>query len=363
MQFQSTTQTISWFRDRYLEGTLTLRPSYQRNAVWMERQKNWLVETILKKMPVPEVFVQITTNEEGDSEYAVVDGQQRIRSLLQFVGADSDEAQIEFDRFVLDKLPAESAWYGRAFEELPAQEKKDYFRYQLAVRYLESEDEDEIKEMFRRLNRFTSPLKPQELRNATYGGPFAQLAVKLADDHGDYLAENRIITADAIRRMSDVEFMAELMIGVMHGPQGGQPSVIDNYYQQYEDYEDEFPKERLVRKWLTKSLALLDQIVPELKPSRWSNKSDYYSLVVAIAGALKSSELDEADVAPARTRLARLESDILARIEDDEVEVSDDAVEYVRNVIRGANDKARRAARHAVLLRTLTGGSRPIVNP
>lgn len=353
MKFESTTQRISWFRDRYLEGSLTLKPSYQRNAVWMERQKNWLVETVLKQLPVPEVFVQITTDDEGTTEYAVVDGQQRVRSLLQFVGADSDESQVEFDRFSLDKLETSSPWYGITFNELDSEVKKHFFQYPLSVRYLESEDEEEIKEMFRRLNRFTSPLKPQELRNATYGGPFAKMAARLADDHGDYLAENRIITAEAIRRMSDVEFMAELMIGVMHGPQGGQPSVIDAYFRQYEDYEDEFPKERMVRRWLLRSLAVVELLLPDLRSTRWSNKSDFYSLVVAVATALQGGGLTEADLPQARDRIALFTIEVDRRVEDDEAQVSDRAAEYVRAVTRGANDKARRGARHAALIAIL----------
>lgn len=354
MEFHESANTLSWFRDRYIEGSLTIKPSYQRNAVWMARQKCWLVESVLKGLPIPEVFIQTVTTEDGDTEYAVVDGQQRIRALLQFVGAETDDDQVEFDRFALDKLETTSPWYGKTFDQLTTDERVAYFKYRLSIRYLESNDEEEIKEMFRRLNKFTAPLKPQELRNATYGGPFAALALKLADDHGDFLAENRIITAEAIRRMSDVEFVAELMIGTMHGPQGGQASIIDSYYQEYEDFEDQFPNERAIRRYLTKALSLTSAIAPDLKNTRWSNKSDFYSLVIALTAALQTGQFDETNVRAARPRLVSFTAEVDRRVEDDEAEVSAGPLEYARNVIRGANDKARRAARHAALLGVLT---------
>lgn len=250
-------------------------------------------------------------------------------------------------------MEATSPWYGKTFEDLSDEERVKFFKYRLSIRYLESDNEDEIKEMFRRLNKFTSPLKPQELRNATYGGPFAQLALKLADEYGNFFAENRIITAEGIRRMADVEFVAELMIGTMHGPQGGQASIIDDYYQQYEDYEDGFPRERTVRQQLGRAINMTSTLVPALKSERWSNKSDFYSLVVALTAVLQTGRFDETKIRAARTRLAEFTQQVNIRIEDDEASVESGPLEYARSVTRGANEKARRAARHSALTSVL----------
>src|SRR6266699_6455146 len=133
-------------------------------------------------------------------------------------------------------LPPESDWRNKSFTDLSDDEKKGFYGYKFAVRYLNTESDPEVRDMFERLNRFLTPLKPQELRNSRFTGPFVQLTVKLADD--EYWAENRIVTAAQIRRMGDVEFVSELLIGVLHGPQGGSAKVIDEYYVQYEDYED-----------------------------------------------------------------------------------------------------------------------------
>lgn len=291
MNFKSTEETIGWFRDRFLEGSLLIKPPYQRKPVWLLRQKCHLVESVLRGLPIPELFVQRSTDEEGNTTYAVVDGQQRIRAVLQFVGSDTTQDQMEFDKFTLDKLNADSDWYGMSFSDLSSEYRRYFYGYALAVRYLDTDDEDELKDMFRRLNRYTVPLKPQELRNATYEGPFARQATKLADDHTDFLAENRIVSAAAIRRMADVELIAELLIGVMHGPQGGSASSIDSYYQQYEDFDDEFPGQRRTTRLFSTTLATIRRVLPELRDERWANKTDFYSLFVALSTLLASKKL------------------------------------------------------------------------
>src|SRR5713101_215014 len=80
MRFGPSPQLISWFRDRYLDGSLTIKPPYQRRPVWAMKQKCYLIESILLGFPIPEIYVQSTTSAEGISSFAIVDGQQRIRA-------------------------------------------------------------------------------------------------------------------------------------------------------------------------------------------------------------------------------------------------------------------------------------------
>lgn len=105
MRFGPSPQLISWFRDRYLDGSLTIKPPYQRRPVWAMKQRCYLIESILLGFPVPEIYVQSTTTADGTSSFAIVDGQQRIRAILQFIGAESDPQEEDFNKFILDKLP------------------------------------------------------------------------------------------------------------------------------------------------------------------------------------------------------------------------------------------------------------------
>ncbi|MBI3851351.1 MAG: DUF262 domain-containing protein [Verrucomicrobia bacterium] len=352
MNFESTQQNVAWFRDRYLEGTLIIKPPFQRKPVWAARQKCSLVESILMDLPVPEIYIQQTTTPEGKVTYAIVDGQQRTRAVLQFLGAEIDPEEKDFNKFTLDKLEPNSEWRNKTINDLNPDEKKKLYGYKFAVRYLNTEDDEQVRDMFRRLNKFLTPLKPQELRHATFSGPFVKLIEKLADI--EYWAENKIVSTASIRRMGDVEFVSELMIGTLHGPQGGSAAVLDEYYRQYEDYEDEFPEQRKGHRLFDRTLEMIQKVLPDIKATRWSNKTDFYTLFIAAASLLRSHDFSEKKRTNVRKALNEFEAEVDARLADEDAKASDGAVNYVRAVEKGANDKPRRAVRHAVMVEILT---------
>ncbi len=348
MDFNSSVQAISWFRDIYREGNLEIKPPFQRKPVWAIRQKCYLIESILMNLPVPEIYIQQTTTAEGKTTYAIVDGQQRIRTVLQFIGSENDPQEQEYNKFVLDKIDPNSPWRNITFAELPDEKKKAFYGYKFAVRYLNTENGDEVRDMFRRLNKFLTPLKPQELRNAMFSGPFVELVLKLSND--EYWSENRIVGPAAIRRMGDVEFVSELLIGTMHGPQGGNAKTLDDYYKQYEDYEDEFPGQPRAERLFNRTLEKIQIILPNIKECRWGNKTDFYTLFVSIAALLRSKQIPSARHNALKKALLQFAKDIDERLGDDSAQVSDHAVKYVRAVEKGANDKKRRADRQAAFI-------------
>jgi len=351
MDFNCSIQNLGWFHDRYREGTLEIRPPFQRKPVWAARQKCYLIESILMSLPIPEIFVQQKTSPEGKTTFVVVDGQQRIRSVLQFIGSERDPAESQYNKFSLDKLEADSAWYDYAFNDLQSEQRIAFFEYKFAVRYLNTGSDSEVRDMFKRLNMFLTPLNPQELRNATYKGPFISAAYELANN--EYWAENKIVSPKSIRRMGDIQFVSELLIAVMHGPQGGSSKIVDDYYQQYEDFEEEFPEQRRAIRLFKATLDAVHRIFPEIKEIRWSNKTDFYSLFAAAASLLRNSELVETMVPQVRSRLVEFANDVDKRLGDQTADVGANVIQYVRAVEKGANDKPRRADRHEVLVNLL----------
>jgi hypothetical protein len=351
MEFNSTEQTIGWFRDRYAEGSLTIRPPYQRKPVWKARQKCYLIESILMGLPIPEIYVHLIVSADEKVIYAVVDGQQRIRTILQFIGAEQDPEEQEYNKFALDMLPPSSTYYNLTYARLTEENRRKFIGHRLAVRTLTTGNEDEIREMFTRLNKYLTPLKAQELRNATYSGPFLRLVSRYADDQ--YWTENRIVTTEAIRRMGDVEFVSELLIGLLHGPQGGSSSIIDEYYAQYEDYEDEFPEQKTVAKLFEETLKSMQQILPDIKGTRWGNKSDFYSLFVGLGSLLATGNVLPKNLKPVRDALIQFAGVVNLRRLDENANVSKETRDYLQAVEKGANDKSRRAERHAIIVRLL----------
>lgn len=345
MKHSVTSHPISWFTEREREGNLTLQPRFQRRRVWTDRQKSNLIESILLQLPVPEIYMQIKTSPDGKSEYVIVDGQQRISSILEFVGIGEKEP------FELRQLDRDSQWTGYTFNELTDEQKATFFGHSMAVRNLQEAVDDDIEDLFRRLNKYLTPLNPQELRNATYRGPFLRLSQTLADD--PFWSENRLATPEAIRRMRDIEFVSDLLIGVIDGPQGGNPKTIDEYYGTYEQFEAEFPRQRESRRIFGRALDVIQEVLPDLRSTRWSNRTDFYSLFIVVAYLLRGYTLPEEKTVAMRTALAKWDVDIGKYQARENASVSAEVKSYVEASRRGSSDRSRRGARHQALLSML----------
>lgn len=352
IKWESSTQTVSWLRDLYLRQHLDIRPPYQRKPVWVEKQKCALIETILLKLPVPEIYIQRFTDSDGLTKYAVVDGQQRVRTVIQFAGAETDEGEGEYNEFTLDKLDTGSVFYGLSIKELDDRDRIQFFGYSFAVRFIDTTDDSQVRDIFKRVNKFLTPLNPQELRNSTYTGPFFQLSNLLGDD--EYWSVNRLVSPAQIRRMKDIEFVSDLLIGVLHGPQDGKASVIDSYYEKYESFDDEFPKQKAVKRRFLETRYIIETIFPTLREqSRWRNRTDFYTLFVAIATHLRTARFSNRRTAALRRSLKAFAEDVDTRLADERARVSDHVIDYVRAVEKGANGKPRRAERHRIMMELL----------
>lgn len=347
MKHSSRPQSIAWFQDHYKDGRLILRPPFQRKPVWSDKQRCALVESALLNVPIPEVYIQVTHSGDGTETFGVIDGQQRLRSLLQFVGLERSEDQdgTNNNNFKLTALPDSSRFKGVSFADLSDSARKKFYQYEICVRFIYSEDQRQIEDVFKRLNKFMMPLKAQELRNATYHGAFAKLSETLADDA--YWAVNRIVTPAAIRRMSDIEMMSDLLIGLMHGPQGGSAKIIDSYYESYEQYEDEFPEQNRVRRTFDRTKQLIERLFEDISVERWGNRADFYSLFVALGSLLESHALPKSKEPQVRDELIKFASQVDKKLEG--TSRTQPAGEYASAIEKGSNDRARRAERHAIL--------------
>ena len=354
VKYHSSEQTIIWFKNVYSNEELVLKPPYQRKPVWSARQKCALIESILMGYPIPELYVQHTVKEVAGndaSEYGLVDGQQRIRTVLQFIGIDKTPSEKDANGFALDKVAADSPYLGRTFKSLTLDERDRFNKYRFAIRYIDADD-IEVREVFKRINRYVTKLNEAELRNATYSGPFVVLAYALADD--DYWVQSKLVSTAQIRRMKDVEFVSELLIGVIHGPQAGSAAAVTDYYVLYEDYDDEFPNQKQVEDRFKRTQKLLEEIFGSAAFSRFrSNRTDYYSLFVAVAVLSIAGSLGKTNVTKVRSILQTFETAIDIRLSDETLKAPDYVIDYVRAVEKGANDKKRRADRHGVLLNLL----------
>lgn len=351
MKHTSSPQSLSWFQDHYKNGRLELRPPFQRKPVWSEKQRCALIESVLMDIPIPEIYVQVMQSEDGSEEFGVVDGQQRLRTVLQFIGLERKKDQHQGEdnnNFPLEALPETSPHKDKTFADVTGETRKRFYQYQISVRFLYTDDVKEIEDVFKRLNKFLMPLKAQELRNATYHGAFAKLSEQLADD--EYWAVNRIVSPAAIRRMADIEMMSDLLIGLLHGPQGGSAKIIDQYYEQYEQFDEEFPDQNRIKRLFTKVRGQIEHLFPEIDDTRWGNRADFYSLFGALGSLLEKYDIPKSKVKTLREKLLKFAQDVDKSLEDPTAHANASTKTYAKAIEKGTNDKARRADRHDALV-------------
>lgn len=157
--------------DMVLEEDLLLNPDYQRQYRWDDLKASRFIESILLNIPVPVIYLA----EEKDGTFSVIDGQQRLTSLLRFIKPNVGE------EFRVDGLKVRADINGLAFDELERGDKSAITKRPIRCIVVLNESDQALKfEVFERLNTGSSKLTDQEVRNCIYHGNFNDLIKKLA---------------------------------------------------------------------------------------------------------------------------------------------------------------------------------------
>jgi uncharacterized protein with ParB-like and HNH nuclease domain len=147
----------------YKEGELIINPDFQRKFRWPVHLRSRLIESILIGVPIPPIFVY--QNEKGIWE--VVDGVQRISTILEFMGELKDDNGNKLQNSTLSKTKMIPSLEGITWNNLPKEPLQiDFRRTKIEVKIIKSTSHVNAKfEIFQRLN-YSSILSGQEFRNA-----------------------------------------------------------------------------------------------------------------------------------------------------------------------------------------------------
>ena len=325
----ATQYSVSWFWKRLQADELDMHPPYQRNPVWQWDQKAFLIDSLINGYPVPEIYLQTSTSGDGDEVHTIVDGQQRIRACMEFLAG----------QFALgDSTPELS---GKYFGDLSDDVRTRIFRYKFVIRALPDLTEDEVRDIFGRLNRNNVALNRQELRHATYGGGFISAMEQFSSD--PFWIKSGLFTSNDVRRMLDIEYISELVIAGLYGLQN-KKARLDHFYG---TYESEFPDREHAEAVLAKVLAQLQALFEWPNTLRWSRKVDFYTLFVELWQAADRLPLSGAELESMRTHLIDMSQRINRVLAlDDTAASGDDAavVTYARGV-RNSSDLGSRRLR------------------
>ena len=201
-------------------GTLSLSPSFQRRPVWKKGAKSYLIDTIVRGLPIPILFVRDRHADLNSFEpiREVVDGQQRIRTVISYIAPHLlKDFKEDRDIFTVSRSHNKEL-AGKKFEQLSDDIKRRILDYQFSVHVLPpGTDDREVLQIFARMNSTGTRLNPQELRNAGFFGEFKVSMYETALKHLQRWRDWDVFSEENISRMDEVEFTSEFAIYMLQG--------------------------------------------------------------------------------------------------------------------------------------------------
>jgi hypothetical protein len=244
---------------------LELQPDYQRNEVWSKAAQIALIDTILRNIPMPKIYIKSKIREE-QTYRIVIDGQQRLTAILAFV-----ENRLKL------KIPHISfaEYDGVTFADLPEETKNQVLSYNVDFNEIYNPSDKDEKDIFHRINKYTVPLNKQELRRADFPGEFLDLAEVLSDL--DFFADNKFFSAGQKRRMLDVEYIEELLALLLEGEQD-KKDTLDEFCERYTTFSRGSAAVKSDFESVISDIHSIFSDGKALFETRFKQKADFYSL-------------------------------------------------------------------------------------
>lgn len=178
-------------------GKLDIRPIYQRNFRYSEKQQKAVIDTVLKGYPLGDMHWCKNKSQDGIEHYEVLDGQQRTISICEFCHNNFSILINNMEIY---------------FDGLSETDKEKILNYELAIHTCEGSDSERL-EWFKTINIAGAVLTPQELRNANYTGPWLGCARSLfSKKNGFYEIGVKFISGDVNKQEvleTAIEWIAE----------------------------------------------------------------------------------------------------------------------------------------------------------
>lgn len=201
-------ELVEGYQDKAEEGVrgygdrLNIRPAYQREFIYKEKQRNEVIHTVRKRFPLNTMYWAVS--EDG---FELMDGQQRTISICQYVQGDF--------AVLIDGSPM-------FFGNLTAERKQQILDYELSIYLCEGTDGEKL-DWFKIINIAGEKLTDQELRNAIYTGPWLADAKRWFSRTGcpAYAIGDKYVAGSPIRQ--------ELLETALEWMSGGKGDKVEAY--------------------------------------------------------------------------------------------------------------------------------------
>ncbi|AXE62799.1 hypothetical protein BBF93_00170 [Hyphomonas sp. CACIAM 19H1] len=238
------TYTVSDFIEWQAKKQLVLAPEFQRGSVWSPSAKVFLIDTILNDLPLPQVYFRTKLNPQTQTTVReVVDGQQRLRAILEFASGNL-------------KLTSKSPNFkGKTYQDLAVEDQEQFLSYRIPVVQLVNASDAEVLEVFARLNSYSVKVTPAELRHAEFSEPVKWAIYDAARHWSTLWGDLKVVSTRDTVRLKHTTLIAEMFIALDRGLGDGGETQITRYYKvKSKEEEDYFSPLR----------EKLDEVVSEL---------------------------------------------------------------------------------------------------
>ena len=220
MKVVTTNLTIAQYCGQMQNHEIVVNHDYQRSSrVWPAPARSYLIDTILLGYPIPKLALyQKTDLRSRQTINEIVDGQQRSRAILAF-----------FD----DKLriTGKSDFAGKRYSQLDEPDQQRFIEYQLSLDIFTGATENEIRQVFRRINSYMVPLNPQEIRHATHQGAFKWFIVALIERYAQALKQIGVFSEPQLSRMNDGALFTEITLAMLSGIKTSRITLLKDLYE------------------------------------------------------------------------------------------------------------------------------------
>lgn len=329
-------------------GRLLLRPAFQRRAVWTPAVKDHFLDTVLRGLPFPEIFVVTGQIDPGTREQVdhLVDGQQRVSTLCEYLDGSENIAY--------RRVPA--------YRDLSPEAQKRFLGYNVAVRNLGQVDDTTVADIFNRINSTDFALKATERYNALFTGEYRTYCQKVAEH--PFFRRHRTFSAADWKRMGDLTFGLTLVTTLLAGYFRREELLADYLAR----YNDEFPKAEAVNLQLDAAFGFVDGCNFPPKCRVWK-KTDLFTLLVEVCFLVRQGG-QVPDPTAAGPRLTDFYTQVGALYKLDPEGESGEArkvhasvLRYMKAATKATNDKYARVDRAEVIAPLLTGKPTPQPHP
>jgi hypothetical protein len=289
--------TIDDLKLRYKAHRIELDPAYQRRTVWLTRDRRLLLASLFNGIPIPAViFHKRFDQKKGKPIFDVLDGKQRIETILHFIGLKTIEGEKELSvrledskNNIKDDLTysdLNSKKVNKKYKDL----LKKFWQYEIPVIEYQGEMENFFEdpvpeqEIFVRINSTGTPLTKNEIRHAhaVKTVPFFKLGEELEKRYEKFFEDSKITSKYQVKRYILHEFILELCTAIQHGDYSNRREKLEELLGNHQWKKSELTK--LKNKFI-QIINWIKEIFPEgtIKVTRFKNKSDFYSLFVVLS--------------------------------------------------------------------------------